>query len=431
MDDAPAGPSVPAAPAEIENPAVAALGVSEARLLFLVSAVQFVNILDFMIVMPLGPDFAKDLGIPLSSLGVIGGSYTAAAAVAGLIGSRFLDRFDRRPALAVAMLGLVSATALGGFARGMHTLMLARLLAGAFGGPATSLSLSIIADVIPAARRGRALGLVMTAFSVASVFGVPAGLELARLGTWRLPFFAVAALGLLVAGSAVVLMPSLRLHLHAVHTKKNLHVLVFLREPTVLLALAATATVMMASFAVIPNLSGYLQHNVGYPREHLGLLYLAGGSVSFVAVQFVGRFVDRLGAAFMALIGTLLFVSALSALFIFELRMIPVLVIFVVFMTSMALRGVSLNTVASRVPAAHERARFMSLQSAVQHMASALGAVMSSHLLSELPDHQLAGMPQVASVSIALGVLLPFALAACERRVRRREQALVSAPRIG
>jgi hypothetical protein len=37
----------------------------------------FVNVLDFMMVMPLGPDFAAALDIPTSHLGYIGGSYTA------------------------------------------------------------------------------------------------------------------------------------------------------------------------------------------------------------------------------------------------------------------------------------------------------------------------------------------------------------------
>ena len=127
------------------------------RSCFLLGAVQFVNILDFMIVMPLGPDFAKDLGIPISQLGIVGGSYTAAAAVAGVLGSRFLDRFDRRNALAVSMFGLVLGTLLGRLRRDLGTLMLARVLAGAFGGPATSIALSVIADVVPprAARHAR------------------------------------------------------------------------------------------------------------------------------------------------------------------------------------------------------------------------------------------------------------------------------------
>jgi MFS family permease len=77
--------------------------LSERRLLFLVGAVQFVNVLDFMMVMPLGPDFAASLGIPVARLGIVGGSYTVAAAAAGLAGAFFLDRFDRRKALGLAL----------------------------------------------------------------------------------------------------------------------------------------------------------------------------------------------------------------------------------------------------------------------------------------------------------------------------------------
>lgn len=397
------------------------LGITEARLLFLVSAVQFVNILDFMMVMPLGPDFAKDLGIPLSSLGVIGGSYTAAAAVAGIIASRFLDRFDRRTALAITMLGLVLATALGGFAQGLPTLIAARILAGIFGGPATSLSLSIIADVIPAERRGRALGTVMGAFSVASVLGVPAGLELARIGSWRTPFFSVAALGLLVAASALFMMPKLTLHLESVHKTPQRPIGQFLSTPAVLTSLAATATVMVAAFSIIPNIAAYIQHNMHYPREQLSILYLAGGGFSFITMRVIGRYVDSLGAARVSAIGTVFFVGILFACFVVEWRVVPVIALFVVFMSAMAVRNVSMSALSTRVPAPFERARFMSLQSAVQHISSALGAFVSSLILTETPSHDLRGMPTIASVSIGLALFLPLLLAQTERFIRARE----------
>jgi predicted MFS family arabinose efflux permease len=397
------------------------LGVSERRMLWLVSAVQFVNILDFMVVMPLGPDFAKALGIPISQIGLVGGSYTASAAVAGALGSKFLDRFDRRSALAVSMLGLVLGTLFAGFAWNLSSLMLARVLAGAFGGPATSLALSVIADVVPAARRGRALGIVMGAFAAASVFGVPVSLELARLGGWRVPFFAVAGMGLVVAGGAIVMMPSLRLHMDSPHPRSP--ILVFLREPAVLFSLSATFSVMMASFSIVPNLSAYLQNNLGYPRGQLGVLYLAGGSVSYVAMRIVGSYVDRLGAARVASVGTLLFVAVLGGTFILELRWLPVMLIFASFMTSMALRNVSLNTLSSRVPRPHERARFMSLQSAVQHVAAAAGAVLSSRLLEEMPNKQLAGMPKVAAFSIVMAAALPWLLRRVEHRLEHRRSA--------
>ena len=103
---------------------------SEGWMVFLVGAVQFVNIWDFVMVMPLGPDFARALDIPISRLGLLGGAYTAAAAVAGILGSTFLDRFDRRPALSIAMTGLVLGTLAGGLAWSFPTLLAARFLAG-------------------------------------------------------------------------------------------------------------------------------------------------------------------------------------------------------------------------------------------------------------------------------------------------------------
>jgi predicted MFS family arabinose efflux permease len=398
--------------------------VPERKIIFLLAAVSFVNILDFMMVMPLGPDFARALGIPASKLGIIGGSYTAAAAAAGLLGALFLDRFDRRNALAVAMLGLVAGTAAGGLARGFGTLVLARVLAGMFGGPATSVGLSILADVVPVERRGKALGAVMGAFSAASVLGVPAGLELARLGGWRTPFFAVASLGLVVVVAAIAVMPPLRMHLaRGTRAAPPRPLGAFLRDRTVLLALASTVVVFGGGFAMIPNLSAYLQQNLGYPRQRLGLLYLVGGLVSFFAMRVGGSLVDRRGSVAVTAVGTALMVVVLSVGFLPERPLVPVLVVFVGFMLANAIRSVAINTLSSRVPLPSERARFMSAQSAAQHLAAAAGAMVSAILLTEHGDGKLAGMSRVAAFAIALAAAVPFLIRAVATRVLGREAA--------
>ena len=394
----------------------------ERALVLLIAAVQLVNVLDFVMVMPLGPDFAAGLGIPASKLGLISGSYTAAAAASGLLGSLFLDRFDRRPALGIAMLGLVLGTALGGTARDLSTLLGARLLAGFFGGPATSLSFSIVADVVPEARRGAALGFVMGAFSVAAVLGVPAGLELARHLGWRAPFFAVAALGALVAVTAVLLLPPLRGHLAADARRVALSGLFTSRE--VLLSWTMTFLVMAAGFALIPNLSAFVQFNLGYPRAKLGLLYFAGGCVSFVATQISGRLVDRFGSFRVGTAGSALLIFTIVTGFAMAPPLLPVLGIFMLFMLAMALRNVAYHTLTSKVPRGSERARFMSIQSAVQHGASAAGAFLSSQMLSELPGGALAGMGRVAATAVALTLTLPFMLFRVESAVQRRAPVL-------
>lgn len=399
---------------------IASQGKSENQIVFLVAAVQFINVLDFMMVMPLGPDFATALDIPLPQLGLIAGSYTASAAVAGILGSLFLDRFDRRKALFISMLGLASATLLGGLATGMATLMVARVLAGIFGGPATSLSLAIVADAVPATRRGRAMGTVMGASSVASIFGVPAGLELARFGGWRTPFFAIGGLCLLITVGAFTQLPEMKAHLQGLAKKPSY---ASFKRPEYFLALTMVATTMLAAFMLVPNLSAYLQHNRGFPRDKLGYLYMFGGAAGLAAMKFSGSLIDRLKAFPIALIGGILVATVMYLGYIAEVPWIPMPVIFIAFMATMSFQRVAFGSIQSRVPLQAERARYMSIQSAVQHTASALGAMGSTAFLTEKAGGQLEGIPRIATVSALLMLAVAWILRAVEARVLAREQS--------
>jgi len=405
---------------------------SERTVIFLIGAVQFINILEFMMVMPLGPDFALALGIATSELGKVGGSYTAAAFVSGVLGSFILERYDRRNALLVAMLGLGLGTIAGGFAVGLKSLMAARLVAGFFGGPATSLALSIVADRVPAERRGKALGAVMGAFSLASVMGVPVGLELARWGGWRLPFFLVGVAGLFIGLSAVWLLPPMREHLASLAASKQPTTLwTLLATPAIRRSWTMTAGVMMAGFVLIPNFSAFFQFNLGYPREHLHYLYMAGGVVSFGVSRIGGRWVDRFGASKTVAAASVLLVAVVCAFFLAVPPLLPVLAGFVLFMFGMALRNISHSTLTSLVPRPFERARFMSFQSAVQHLASACAAFLSAALLSELPDRSLSGMPRVAAVNLILTAALPWLFWRVETAVKARATLVPPSPGVG
>jgi predicted MFS family arabinose efflux permease len=393
--------------------------MKERTLVLLVAAVQFVNILDFMMIMPLGPDFAAALDIPTSHIGVLGGAYTLAAAVSGIVGSRFLDRFDRRTALGVAMLGLIVGTAAGGLSIGLWTLLAARLFAGAFGGPATSVALAIVGDAVPVDRRGRAIGIVMAAFSLASILGVPLGLEAARHFGWRAPFFGVAVLGLLLLLTAMRVMPSMRGHLGTDSKAPPAGNLPFDRLTRT--TLAVTACTMIGVFAVVPNISAFLQHNLGMPREHLGPLYFAGGIASLVANRLVGTLVDRYGATRMIAVGTATFSLSLYLGFLDPVSVGHLVWVFCLMMVSATMRGVPMNTLATRVPPPWQRARFMSAQNAVQHLSAAAGAFLASMLLTADADGRLHGMTHVSVGAIAISLFVPVLAGIVERGVKKRE----------
>lgn len=397
--------------------------MKERTLVLLVAAVQFVNILDFMMIMPLGPDFAAALDIPTSHIGILGGAYTLAAALSGIVGSRVLDRFDRRTALGLAMIGLIVGTAAGGLSVGLWTLLAARLFAGAFGGPATAVALAIVGDFVPPARRGKAIGTVMAAFSLASILGVPAGLEAARLFGWRAPFFGVAALGVVLLFAAVRIMPAMRSHLGTGSKAPTTGNLPFDRLTRT--SLAVTACTMVGVFAVVPNISAFLQHNLGMPREHLGPLYFAGGVASLIANRVVGTLVDRYGATRLVAVGTVTFSTSLYFGFLDPVSVGHLVWVFCLMMVSATMRGVPINTLATRVPPPSQRARFMSAQNAVQHLSSAAGAFLASTLLTADESGRLHGMTGVAISSIVISLAVPVLAGIVERGVKKREAEAV------
>jgi predicted MFS family arabinose efflux permease len=229
-------------------------------------------------------------------------------------------------------------------------------------------------------------------------------------------------MGVVVAAGALLGMPPMRAHLaHARAAAERGYA--FLREPAALLSLSATATAMAATFALVPNLAAFLQFNAGLPRDRLGFLYMAGGVLSFAILRVVGRAVDRFGAPRVAAAGTAFLLANLALGFAPPAPLLPAWGIFLLFILGNSFRNPALQSLASRVPLPAERARFQSTQSAVQHLASAGGALLSSVLLSSEDGTRLVGMWRVALFSGLLAIGLPLLLAAVEPRVRRREAA--------
>jgi MFS transporter, DHA1 family, inner membrane transport protein len=82
----------------------------ERLVLFILAAVQFTTIVDFMIVMPLGPQLMRTLHIGPTKFGLIVSSYTFAAGVAGLVASSIVARFARRTTFVVLYAGFLLGT---------------------------------------------------------------------------------------------------------------------------------------------------------------------------------------------------------------------------------------------------------------------------------------------------------------------------------
>ena len=359
----------------------------ERWLLLTLASIQFTSVLDFMIMMPLGPQLTELFGISASEFGFLVSAYTFSAGLSGLLAATYIDRFGRKRMM-LTLYPLFGAAALAcSFAPTFAWLLVARVASGFFGGVLMALSQTIVAEVIPFERRGRAMGVVMTSFSVATVAGVPLALFLASHFNWHAPFLAIALMVSVCALGAAKTLPSLKGHLaahpsgdSAPNMLANLRLV--LVDPNHLRAYAMSASMVFAGFAVIPYIALYLQGNAGFKPEQIPYVYLTGGICTLISARFIGHWSDRAGKAYafrrLALLMPLpLLAMTLSA----DLPMVGVLLVSSVLFVVMSGRMIPGMALIGAAADPRRRGSFMTLNSAVQSLAMGLAALVGGQIL--------------------------------------------------
>jgi len=346
----------------------------QAAILFALTALQFISIVDFMIVMPLGPQLLDDLAIDARHFSWVVSAYTLTAGLAGFLAAPWLDRVPRRPLYLLLSIGLLAGTVACGLATSFPLLLAARSVTGGFGGVHGGLALAIVADVFPPERRGRATGTLMLAFAIASVVGVPLGITLGTRIGWQAPFFALAALGLPLVGLAAWSLPPLAAHVDDARRHPFARLVDTLTVPAHVRGFALIALLMVGAFAVIPFISTALVANVGVPQAQLPAVFISGGLLTLLTTPLTGRLIDRCGAlpVFYGVVpmsaGMMVVLTHLPAVGI--LGAAPVTA---VLMATNAGRMVTAMTLITNSIEPQRRGGFLSVNSSVQHVASGLG----------------------------------------------------------
>jgi predicted MFS family arabinose efflux permease len=396
---------------EVENGSDFNKGLTRAEwlLLLVLAAVQFTHSMDFMVMMPLGPQCREELSLTPQQFAIVVSSYGFSAAIAGLLAAFCIDRFDRKLALLVLYGGLTTATFLCALAPGYWTLMLARTVAGAFGGIGGAFILVIIGDAFPEIRRGRATGVVMTAFSIASIAGLPAGIMLGNRFGVRTPFGVLGLFSLVIWVLAFKILPPMRGHLGRQRQSAS-DTLTILRQPAHLRAYAFMIMLVLGSFTIAPHFSDYLVHNVGRDKDELAYVYLCGGLLTFVTLPQVGRCADRFGKrpVFRIMAGctlvTILVLTNLPAA-----SLIPILGVTTLYWIFTSGRWVPAMAMVTSSALPRYRGSFMSVTASLQQMSIGLAAVVAGAVVGEAEDgtitgYALAGL--IAAVSTGISILL-------------------------
>src|SRR5436190_22510459 len=174
--------------------------------ILLLAFTQFTVVLDFMVMSPLGDMLMKSMSLTTSQFGAAVSAYAFSAGISGLLTAGFADRFDRKKLLLFFYVGFILGTLLCGITNSYPMLLAARIVTGLFGGVIGSISMAIVADLFPLAKRGRVMGYLQMGFGASQVLGIPIGLFIANVWGWQSSFLAIVVLA-----SAIWLTIMLRL----------------------------------------------------------------------------------------------------------------------------------------------------------------------------------------------------------------------------
>ena len=362
----------------------------EQLIVLILAAVQFITIVDFMIVMPLAPQLMRTFNINTAQFGLIVSSHTFAAGAAGLVASSIVDRFARRTSFMAMFAGFLLGTLWCAVAPTYETLVAARIVAGAFGGILGGMAMAIIGDVFPEERRGRATGSLMTGFALASVAGVPLGLYLGTEFGWHIPFVALVIAGLPALLATPFALPPLNAHVGKEHSPPLRSLVDTFSIPNHLKAFGLIIALMIGNFSVFPYLSAYLVGNVGVTEDQLPFAYIAGGIGTFIAAPIIGRLADRYGK--LTVYRRVAPCAAVMMLAITHLPQVSVVVAVVLFGTMMVCNvGRMIPAMALVTSSVEPRRRggFLSANAAVQHLACGVGAYVGGEIITTGADGQL------------------------------------------
>lgn len=380
----------------------------ESKLLILLAAIQVTHIMDFMVMMPLGPQLMRVLHVTPHDFGLLVSAYTFGAAASGFFAAFHIDRLDRKTALLGIYAGFTVTTLLCAIAPGFWTLLAARAAAGVFGGIVGAVVYAIVGDLVPEERRGTAMGIISAAFSLSAIAGVPIGLFLANHFDWRAPFAFLTITGMILWTLCWRMLPRVDRHLEARRSGtvfEQLHAVFAQRNH--LNAFALIATLMFAGFSVIPFISPYTVANVGLKETDLPYLYLAGGLATLFTSRWIGRLSDRHGKR--RVFRVVAAISVVPLLITTNLPPVPVPVAIaasVIFMVFVSGRFVPVMALVTSSVTSRLRGSFLAFNSSIQQLFAGLAAYTGGLIMGRAPDGRI-------TYYWAVGLLAVTATIAC------------------
>jgi len=374
--------------------------------IFLLAAVQFTIVLDFMVMAPLGDLLMKSMQMHTDQFATAVSAYAFSAGFAGLLAAGFADKYDRKKLLIFFYSGFIIGTFLCGIANTYPLLLVGRIVTGLFGGVLGSVSMAIITDLFSFEQRGRVMGFVQMAFAVAQVLGIPVGLYLANSWGWEAPFLMIVGVSVLTVLVIVRFLKPVAKHMEmkadvnpVVHLKKTVS------NRSYLLPYLTTALLSIGGFMMMPFSTPFVINNLEISQQSLPLIYVITGIASMVIMPVIGKLSDKVGKFPMFAVGS---VVAIIMIIVFtHLPPVPVwklIVVNVLMFSGIMSRMIPSQALMTAIPRMEDRGAFMSVNSSLQQVAGGIASWIAGLIIVQQANRKLLHFDTLGYICI--GVIL-------------------------
>jgi predicted MFS family arabinose efflux permease len=265
-----------------------------------------------LVIAGLLPAISADLQISAPAAGQLVTAYSLAYAVGSPVLAVLFHNIDRKTVLVTALACFIASNLLAVIAPGFPLLMASRVLMALGAGLCTPTAIGVSVAISPPERRGRAVALVTTGITVATVIGVPLGTFVGNQISWRATFIMVAGLGALALAGIALRMPR-NLPRQTASLSQRLAVA---RHKGVLIALVVTVLWGIGALSVFTYLAIPL-HGAGFGASDITIALLVFGVTAAIGNLSGGMLADHFGpgpTAAIALAGMAVSLFLLSAL---------------------------------------------------------------------------------------------------------------------
>jgi multidrug resistance protein len=373
--------------------------------LFVLIITNFVDMVGLLMIIPLMPFYARDMGGGGLVVAILMSAFTAAQLLSAPLWGRFSDRYGRRPALLVGLSAACIAYVVFAFANSIWLLLLSRIVQGAGGGTVGVIQ-AYVADSVEPDNRAKALGWLSAATNVGVAIGPAIGGAALAFG-YSGPGLAAAALCLVNIFFAWRFLPASR-DMTEVHDKKPrasrtviANVFTHAGEPAPRL-IWIYAIAMGAFSGLMAILALFLADRFGVGKDQIWIFYTYVGVISVVArAGILGRMVDRYGEAQLSRIGLALLATGLAAL---PLAGGYVLLAIAVAMIPLgtAFTFPCVTSMLSRVISSRERGLYMGVQQTFGGLARVIVPLWAGFSY----DHLGRGVPFFTSAALVFGTIM-------------------------